>query len=306
MIHVTRSQIPVPSILTGQKSKKEQTDARIHYRKAANRSKEFKFKVYQDPSVREGLEKLFRMKCAYCETKIGAGDESEIEHWRPKGAVKEIDGRRSFPAYYWLASTWENLLLSCLKCNRPRKYRIPGGEEDDPVWERSGKGMIFPLTEGDVRATKQGGEDSEHPLLLNPCKDKPGTYLDFVVLDEVDPTRKALLRPKTAAGTRFERAASSIDIYSLNRPPLLERRQLALTTLQRDLADFKVAFETFKALPPGEPRDNQAQLMKSRAEAIKERLKPEAEYRLMTDQALKHFLDRNPAVRKALELALGI
>jgi hypothetical protein len=312
MIKVTRKSVRAPDVLSGTKAEEELRKARAFYRPKANRAKEFSFTVYQDRSVRDKLEELFRMKCAYCETKIGAGDESEIEHWRPKGAVKEDDGRR-LPGYYWLATTWDNLLLSCLKCNRPRKYRLGAGEENEEVWERSGKGMLFPLAEGDRRATKRGGESSEHPLLLDPCKDRPDQYLEFVLFDDENVTneeerrRKALVRPKATRGRRFDRGVRSIDVYSLNRPILLDRRRAALTDVQRHLATFKDAMETFNALQAGQAalRERQSQIMRTSAEAIRDRLKPDAEYLLMTKQALKDFIDNNPAVRRPLKAALG-
>jgi uncharacterized protein (TIGR02646 family) len=293
-----------PAVLTSQAALDEQAAAKAHYDVEENLKKEFKFTVYQHRAVRDALEQLFRMKCAYCETSIGAGDESEIEHWRPKGAVKEDDGRRAFPAYYWRAATWQNLLLSCLKCNRPRKYRLEGGEEDEEKWERSGKGMLFPLAKDDTRATSLESEKEEHPLLLDPCRDDPAKYLEFVVMD-ADAKRKALIRTKEDRGRKRERADRSIDVYSLNRPLLVRRRRRELMALQRDLADFKVAMETFDALPAGPLRENQAQLMRSSVEAIAERLKPESEYLLMTKQAIADFLDRNQGVRRRLDDALG-
>jgi uncharacterized protein (TIGR02646 family) len=303
MIRVRRSVVPAPAILSSDTAVDERRRAAAHYRRKANRSKEFGFKVYQHRSVRDALELLFRRKCAYCETEIGAGDESEIEHWRPKGAVKEDDGKRSYPAYYWLASSWDNMLLSCLKCNRPRKYRVQGGDEDEETWERSGKGMLFPLATGDVRAKKKGEEAKERPLLIDPCREDPAAYLEFVLLDE-DPERNALLRPKGRRGRKRERGVRSIDVYSLNRDPLVDRRRRALTVLQRDLADFKTALDSHNALPPGDVREQQKELMAGRVAAIAERLKPEAEYLLMTKQAIAEYLQRNPAVRPPLERAL--
>jgi uncharacterized protein (TIGR02646 family) len=303
MIKVKRT--TAPAILSSEAAERERKLAQEHYDKKANLKKEFKFKIYGDRSVRDALEVMFRRKCAYCEVKIGAGDESEIEHWRPKGAVKEDDGTRSFPAYHWLASRWDNLLLSCIKCNRPRKYRKMGSEEEeeDEVWERSGKGMLFPLSAGDVRATTEGAERSEHPLLLDPCKDDPQTYLEFVLLDD-EPKRKALVRPKGTRGRRRERAERSISVYSLNRDLLVDARRRELLELQNHLASFKLALETFNQLPDGELREKQAELMQRSVASIAERLKPDAPFLLMTSQAIADFLRLYPVVRPPLEHAL--
>jgi uncharacterized protein (TIGR02646 family) len=303
MITVKRRTVAAPAILAGAAAADERRKAKSHYRLKKNRPKEFPFAVYRDRSVRDALEQLFLSKCAYCETKIGAADESEIEHWRPKAVVKEDDGFRQPGIYHWLASSWENLLLSCLKCNRPRTYRLQNGEEDEETWVRSGKGMLFPLAAGDARAKKAGQEAAEHPLLLDPCRDRPESYLRFVLFDEGE-KKKGLVAPKGVRGRRFEKGFRSIDVYSLNRPPLVARRRRELTELQRRLADFQVAMETFDALPPGPLRENQARLMRSSVEAIGERLKPDSEYLLMTRQAIADFLDRNPAVKRRLAQAL--
>jgi uncharacterized protein (TIGR02646 family) len=303
VIRVRRSSVKGPTALCSADAEDEQKRAAAHYWRQDNRSKEFSFKVYQDRSVRDALEKLFRHKCAYCETRIGVSDDSEIEHWRPKGAVKEDDGRRSFPAYYWLASNWDNLLLSCLKCNRPRKYRVQGRDEDEDTWERSGKGMLFPLAKGDVRATKKDEEAAEHPLLIDPCRENPAAYFEFVLFGD-DPDAKASIRPKASRGRKRERGDRSIDVYSLNRPLLVGDRRRELTNLQRNLADFQAALETHDALSAGPLRDRQAQIMRSNAASILARLKPDSEYLLMTKQAVDDFLTRNPAVRRSLERAL--
>lgn len=60
-------------------------------------------------------------KCAYCEKPEEQAKYRDAEHFRPKSL------------YWWLAWTWENLLFSCMDCNREHK-----GEEFPLVDERSG------------------------------------------------------------------------------------------------------------------------------------------------------------------------
>ncbi|MEF9674035.1 hypothetical protein QNM99_25505 [Pseudomonas sp. PCH446] len=47
----------------------------------------------------------------------------DVEHYRPKGAVSED---ASHPGYWWVAMDWDNLLPSCIDCNRKRKQVTPG------------------------------------------------------------------------------------------------------------------------------------------------------------------------------------
>jgi uncharacterized protein (TIGR02646 family) len=293
----------VPPALAAQTAEAERKAAKILFRRKVNWTTSFSFGAYRDRSVRDALEAMFSNKCAYCETKIGAADESEIEHWRPKGVVKEKDGTRSYPGYYWLATEWDNLLLSCLKCNRPRTYRVQGGEEDEETWERSGKGMLFPLAEGDVRAKWPRQQAGEHPLLLNPCKDRPEDYLEFVVLDN-ELKRQATVKPKALRGRRQQVASESIDVYSLNRPLLVTRRREFLLNLQRQLAELRQATDVYDQLPPGPARDGQDQLIRSQVEGILDHLKSDSEYLLMARQAIGAFLKQEPGLRRRLAAAV--
>src|SRR4051812_22350680 len=79
-------------------------------------------------SAKPFLDKLFGGKCAYCEVIIEASHPTEVEHYRPKGAVKDEEeevvtiqtpnGAEDHPGYWWLAYEWNNLLPSCIDCNR--------------------------------------------------------------------------------------------------------------------------------------------------------------------------------------------
>ncbi len=59
---------------------------------------------YKVDSVQKELKKIYHLKCAYCEQKL-LDAPKHIEHYRPKDI------------YYWLAYSWDNLLLSCGGCN---------------------------------------------------------------------------------------------------------------------------------------------------------------------------------------------
>lgn len=92
---------------------------------------------------------LYHRKCAYCETDKY---DRHIEHYRPKRG-----------GYYWLAFSWDNLIVACSKCNE-------------------NKGNKFPLEEGHTRVLFENTPENianinclsaqydaiEHPLLLNP------------------------------------------------------------------------------------------------------------------------------------------
>ena len=106
MIKINK-QKTVPSDLNNAEANKE-------FNKNISAKKYVGKNIYQ--KVKPDLEKLYNKKCAYCETNISAGGFFHIEHYRPKNE------------YYWLAYSWDNLLLSCPKCNinKGHKFDING------------------------------------------------------------------------------------------------------------------------------------------------------------------------------------
>jgi len=63
--------------------------------------------LYKTKAVEEKLCEIYHLKCAYCERDI-SDDDKHIEHYRPK------------KRYYWLAYSWDNLLLCCSRCNKAK------------------------------------------------------------------------------------------------------------------------------------------------------------------------------------------
>jgi uncharacterized protein (TIGR02646 family) len=169
----------------------------------------FTFSVYQHEEVREALLSAFDRVCAYCEAPVPS---IEIEHYRPKAAVR-TDAELRRPGYYWLASTWENLLPSCHYCNKDLWTEFPNGPR-----RKSGKGNWFPLEDEGARATKDGEEARERPQLLHPYHDEPLDHLEFVEEGVVAARRDADGRPSI-------RGKTTIDLLGLNRRGLPEARR---------------------------------------------------------------------------------
>ena len=93
MRYVNKSEIPTPSVLTDETGtgNKEKQSAIEHYENYFTKNifdpkkiKKFSFKAYKDTSVKQALEKLFKGKCAYCESRYINIHPVDIEHWRPK------------------------------------------------------------------------------------------------------------------------------------------------------------------------------------------------------------------------------
>lgn len=227
MIKINRSTVSAPDILSrvddakdrgGRKSAakelrkiKESLDKHIADKKP-EAEWSFPFEIYSSDEIKEALEALFHGKCAYCETRYASTQPMDVEHWRPKGQVELDSGDAHKPAYYWLAADWDNLLPSCIDCNRKRhqidavtKTRVLLGKEDQ-----------FPLVDETARAKRPGDEANETPLLLHPCHDDPAAFLSFGEDSVLIPNSQGLDR---------RRAETSIRVFALNRSVLVLNRQ---------------------------------------------------------------------------------
>jgi uncharacterized protein (TIGR02646 family) len=200
--------------------------------------------IYADPRVKAALEKLFHDKCAYCETKITASADWDVEHFRPKGRVAE---RPDHPGYYWLAYEWLNLYPCCEHCNQRRK--------DTPRWgdlryaEAGGKQDQFPLQEEGTRALGPGDDPKrENRLLLDPCHDQPEEHLRYTVDGQI----------VAIAGDL--QGEVSIEVFHLARRRLRDARRDVIAAAVSNLklirkyeaegrldvaADFRQLLETF-------------------------------------------------------------
>jgi uncharacterized protein (TIGR02646 family) len=217
MIHVMRNSVPRPACLDGDESLggKERLKAIEYYADPANKGQELpsmNFKAYKHDDVKKALNELFHSKCAYCESSYAATAPVDIEHYRPKAAVK-ITSKQTLRGYYWLAADWDNLLPSCIDCNRGRTQEFLEGEA-----RVSGKANAFPLHRERKRARQPGDEVLEEPLLLNPCIDRPEEHLIFTKEGDVQ-ARYITRRKKSPKGL------ASIEVYGLRRVPLLLTRR---------------------------------------------------------------------------------
>ena len=182
--------------------------------------------IYAHSEVKKALEKLFRNKCAYCESPLPETDW-DVEHFRPKNAVEEVPDH---PGYYWLAYVWSNLYPSCVSCNQIRR--------DQATWEQpqegetGGKGTQFPLADETTRAWSPDDDlMNESRLLLDPCSDRPERHLVY----GLDGTTLAL----KVDGEDDTMGDKSIEVFNWKRKRLKNRL--------RDRIAFVTAL--LKALP---------------------------------------------------------
>ena len=159
--------------------------------------------IYGHETVRTALRKAQHRKCCYCEGRFDAFASFDVEHYRPKGAVRQDEkSQRQLPGYYWLAYSWENLYLCCPICNS------------------SGKKDLFPLADQTARARSHHDDIArESPLLIDPGgAEDPREHIRF---------RKGRAVALTEAGRK------TIEVLGLNREPLREARLEHLQQLVR-------------------------------------------------------------------------
>lgn len=229
----------------------------------------FNFTAYKSDDVRHAMERLFHGKCAYCESRYDITGPVDIEHFRPKGEVEDDDAH---PGYWWLAGAWENLLPSCIDCNRRRYQASPtllasvtavlevasrGGFSKD---FKTGKQSSFPLAPGGVRMTTEPAAGrqtvettAELALLLDPCVDEPADHLRHYInrshpLGLILPTggnadafpafsfagaEDAMAIEQAARSAGLSpRGSVSIQVYGLNRLGLIQERTRLLRRLE--------------------------------------------------------------------------
>lgn len=271
MRSVKLADVDAPASLTGagKPGAKEISRARAFFSEAVQYDvngckKSFAFRAYKGDDVRNTLQLLFHGKCAYCEARYEVVGPVDIEHFRPKG---EVEGEPAHRGYWWLAATWDNLLPSCIDCNRRRFQPTPsdmssltsmGGslQVGAYVSVKSGKEACFPV-EG-VRMTSEPPEFdrarlqvAERALLLNPYEDSVKDHLQYWIdrhqhiglilpvaadrttanLPELSDDADAIIAHARASGLSV-RGALSIQVFGLNRLALVQERTKLLRRLE--------------------------------------------------------------------------
>lgn len=156
MIKIERASPPEDTELD-KKRKKELRKIRKLIESGELKSNDFR-SLWSDAKVKKFLYESQHGKCCYCE-RTRDKIEVDVEHFRPKAEVEEAEDH---PGYWWLAYSWENLLIACKKCNQ--KY----------------KKSKFPLKHGSERAYEENSDlGKEEPILINPLEEDPEEFIEY-------------------------------------------------------------------------------------------------------------------------------
>ncbi|KRA79697.1 HNH endonuclease [Altererythrobacter sp. Root672] len=252
MIFVDRATVAVPpSLIAAMTSANgELALARAHYPPPPDKPKKpYKFTAYKGHDVKIAIETLFKNKCAYCETHHGASGPVDIEHFRPKAAVLDD---KAHQGYWWLAMDWNNLLYSCIDCNRMRGQVIvtPGMTHEEAEKERqkvrrtnAGKKDAFPVR-GARLQPEQITFATEDATLINPTEVDPVNHVTFAP----DAYGRCLAVATGTAAAPDILGQTSINVFGLNRSALVDARSMLWKKLRvqsefikEDLDDYAEA-----------------------------------------------------------------
>lgn len=149
---------------------------------------------YKYADIKSRLCEIYHKKCAFCET---SAELMHVEHFRPKRG-----------GYYWMAFSWDNLLLSCPTCN---SYK-----GDDFPLEADGVKAEFGNTEAEIENIhnlSSSYDIIEKPLLINP---------ETVTQDFLE---EFLFRKDGSIYSKNERCKKTIETCGLDRDGLRQRRK---------------------------------------------------------------------------------
>ncbi len=168
MIAIHKGPPPSGLISAGEEHAKqlcEAYDANPERYQTRSHSLEIRRSIYAADAVKQALEACHHGKCCYCETVIPKPyAHSHVEHWRPKSSSRQGVGEEPiWPGYYWLAYSWDNLLLSCFFCNS------------------SNKSDVFPIEDPATRARHHRMRiENEIPAILKPDGNvNPADHITF-------------------------------------------------------------------------------------------------------------------------------
>lgn len=150
---------------------------------------------YKQSDTKIALKAIYKNKCAFCEQKV---EQSHVEHYRPKHI------------YYWLAYSWDNLLLACPHCNMFKGVNF----------ELLGTKSTFQNTD-EIHFSSKKNDELEKPKMVNP--------------EVTDPDGKILFQRNGLIESNDERFAYTIEKCKIDRKYLNDQRRKILDIFQRDI-----------------------------------------------------------------------
>ncbi|MEM8937949.1 MAG: retron system putative HNH endonuclease [Bacteroidota bacterium] len=165
---------------------------------------------YKKRDVKEALANIYENKCAFCEQKV---EQYHVEHYRPK------------KIYYWIAFSWDNLLLACSTCNQNKgvHFDILG---DKVEYENSEENIR------NINVSSAVYDSIEIPKMVNPEIIDPKGLIDFEKNGRIT--------------SQDERFSYTIQTCKIDRKFLNDERRSLLDILERDIESALIENNTIQ------------------------------------------------------------
>lgn len=194
------------------------------------------------PSLVQALRNVAGNKCWYSEVPLEGADPN-VDHFRPKGDVREIDSelkptKATSPGYWWLAFEYRNYRLTSMHANQRRV------DEDT----EGGKWDFFPVRGPRPSELTDWGVIVEDTLALDPCSPSDVALLWF------DPNGTPCIsqwRTKAITPEDQERVRVTIWLYHLDKSEVSTKRAAYLDDIRKDLLKADASYKLWKS--PGSP-----------------------------------------------------
>ena len=189
--------------------------------------------------LKSELARITNGKCWYTES-LQAGTDTDIDHFRPKNAVKGVTKStgENHPGYWWLALEPANFRFSCIVANRRRRdveTGIVGGKADE-----------FPIWNEETRAWEPNNDcDLEQVLLIDPCNPADVALITFGENGEAIPRYSEDEKPRL-----FKKAKCSIKLYNINYSDFVKARITIRNTLMKHIEDAQRYFKRLDSSGP--------------------------------------------------------
>lgn len=183
---------------------------------------------YKTKEVQSALNEVYNKKCAYCEKQLTDAPKN-IDHYRPKIADSRRKNCDASHSYFWLAFSWDNLLLACTACNASK------GSCFDIKGERAHFAGYQNKTLEELQDTISQLDAKEKPLLVNPEQEEQQFFSKNLTFDM-----------EGNISSENERLAYTIETCRLNRKELKDKRLEAKNDLLKELRTKKFRHTTHK------------------------------------------------------------
>jgi len=187
---------------------------------------------YSVKSIKTELSIIYASKCAFCEDTL-LNSAKHIEHYRPKNKNDKAIKCDASTSYFWLAFSWDNLLLACTKCNSSKGccFEIVGTRAD---YEKD----YADLSLAEVQDLITTLDETEKPLLVNPEQEEQSFFDEHLAFDM-----------KTGEiSSKNKRLAHTIHICNLKRDELNKLRLELINNLRNKINERKNDYRTHNNL----------------------------------------------------------